>query len=71
MSKPKSSGKVKIEYFKHFYGRPAPLVFLMEHKGVKYEYDEIDQADWPQRKAQGKAGEFGGLPIVTRGRQEQ
>ena len=62
--------KVKVEYFEGFYGRPAPIVFLLEHKGAAYEYATVSQEAWPARKASGGAGEFGGLPIVTRGGQE-
>ena len=63
--------KVKVEYFEGFFGRPAPIVFLLEHKGAAYEYATVSQEAWPARKASGGAGEFGGLPIVTRGGQEQ
>ena len=74
LTKPQVGGKIKIEYF--FEGpeewqRPAPLIFLLEHKGVDFERQTVSLADWPGRKESGNTGEMGGLPIVHRGGQSQ
>ena len=35
---PTGGGKIRIEYFENTYGRADPIVQLLEHKGVEYEY---------------------------------
>ena len=66
-----SGTSIKIEYFENAYSRPDPLVQLLKHKGVPFEYVTTTQDAWGKRKAAGDTGEFGGLPITTRGGQSQ
>ena len=61
-----SGTSIKIEYFENSYSRPDPLVQLLKHKGIPFEYVMTTQDAWAQRKAAGDTGEFGGLPITTR-----
>ena len=61
-----SGSKIKIEYFPASYGRPDPLVQLLEHKGIPYEKVEVTMESWAVRKATKKCGEMGALPIVHR-----
>lgn len=40
LAKPQVGGKIKIEYFfdvPEMWQRPAPIIFLLEHKGVDFE----------------------------------
>ena len=57
--------KIEIQYFPDAYGRPAPLVMLLSHKQIPYDYVTVSQEEWGQRKAAGNTGEFGGMPILT------
>ena len=70
-AKPSRSSTIKIEYFENSYSRPDPLVQLLKHKGIPFEYVTITQEAWGKRKAAGDTGEFGGLPITTRDGQIQ
>jgi len=60
-----SAQKVKIEYFEDRYGRVDPIVQLLAHKRVEYEWVGVDRFSWLSRKASGDAGEMQILPIVT------
>ncbi len=65
-----SGSKIKLEYFGGAYGRPDPIVQLLEHKGVPYERIDLSMAQWGVRKGLGKTGEMGQLPIVHRSGKE-
>ena len=55
---------IKLEYFE-VYGRADPIRFLLHHAKIDYEYVGYDFPTWGKIKAEGKNGEFGGLPRVT------
>ena len=57
--------KIKIEYFGMGYARADPIRFLLHHANVDYEYVGYDFETWGKMKAEGKGGEFGGLPRAT------
>ena len=46
------------------YGRADPIRFLLHHAKVDYQYIGYDFEQWGKLKAEGKQGEFGGLPRV-------
>ena len=56
---------IVIEYFDFAYGRCEPIRFLLSHAKVDYKFIGYDLPTWKNMKAQGKSGEFGGLPRVT------
>ena len=57
---PKSD--ITLEYFEDFYARCDPIRFLLHHAKVDFKYVGHTQAAWGKIKAEGKNGEFGGLP---------
>ena len=59
------SQKIKIEYFENRYGRVDPVVMLLAHQKVEYEWVGIERASWFARKAAGNGGEMQVLPILT------
>ena len=61
----KVNKKITVEYFDAGYGRAGPLLMLLEHGNVDYEYIQTTQEAWGGRKADNNVGEFGGLPIVN------
>ena len=66
-----SGQTIKVEYFDLGFGRADPIVQLLKHKGVAFEYVQVSQESWGTRKAAGDAGEMGGLPIVHIGGQSR
>ena len=54
---------VTVEYF-GLHGRADPIVFLLSHAKVEYKRINVTNEEWGKMKAEGKNGEFGGLPRV-------
>lgn len=49
---------ITIEYF-GVWARADVLVQLLEHKGVRYQVNEVSQDAWGLRKKSGATGEMG------------
>jgi hypothetical protein len=46
--------KAVVDFTLHYfpgYGRVEPMRTLLEHAGANYEFCEIEQKDWPAKKA--------------------
>ena len=64
--------RLTIQYFDGAWGRPDPIVQLLEYEGIDYDYLTVSQEEWAVTKAEGAGGEMGCLPIISiDGREKQ